>query len=86
MSATKIILKFGHRSYILPASVNVNTLIKSLSGAMEADDNYHDGDYYYTPTEAVKIEIILVDAKFVIDPKRKRIPEKAGPECMGEMV
>jgi hypothetical protein len=86
MSANRTILCLGHRHYLLPASANINLLLKAFSGAVELDDQYHDGEYFYRPLKQVKIEIKFVDPRFVLDGKRKMIPERCGPESMEEML
>ena len=78
----KTILTIGYHHYELPASANVNLILKALSGAVEMEKNWHEGNYYYTPAkDPGALQVKLVDNKFVIDGKRKIIPEHSGPEA-----
>ena len=83
----KTILSIGHNHYLLPASVNVNTLLKTLSGArsLERDWNPVQRDTYKIENE-IEIEIKIVKDEQVKPPKKaKQIPEKSGPEASGDM-
>jgi len=87
MSATKTILTIGYREYLLPASANVNVLLKALAGCVELESRFHDGQQFYFPSKkSITIKIETVDARQVIEGKQIMIPEKCGPEAMGEMV
>jgi hypothetical protein len=79
----KTILSIGYRHYVLPASANVSTIIKNLAGAVEAEEKYHDGKYYYVPKEGIEMNFKVVKPEFVLDGKRRSIPEKCGPESQG---
>lgn len=70
----KTILTIGYNDYILPNSVNVNTLLQSLSKAIPTEKKFHDGNYYYIPGKerSSDLQVSMV--------KRKLIPEKSSVE------
>lgn len=75
----KQIISFDYSEYVLPASVNLNAILKALSSAQRVKSRYHAGNYYYEVQDSPSVEIKLVDEKFIIDPsKRKAIPEVTG--------
>lgn len=75
----KQILSLDYQEFVLPASVNLNAILKALSSSKRAKVRYHDGNYYYEVAGTPAIAIKVVDEKFIIDPsKRKAIPEKTG--------
>ncbi len=79
----KTILRFGYREYLLPDSVNINTLLKSLEKAVELDTRKVGGNYLYVPQkESPELQIHIVDdSKFLDAKKVKQIPETASPDA-----
>lgn len=75
----KQILTIGYREFILPASANVNALLKALSTAKPAEKRMSGDHYCYIIGGNVDIKVELVEDRFVISPSdRKAIPEKTG--------
>jgi hypothetical protein len=84
----KTILEIDHSYYVLPDSANLNTLLKMLGGAKQVTQDYQSGSgFTYTIKGDPRIEVKVVNEKDVLDPKaRKRLPEKASPDCHGPGV
>ena len=84
----KTILTIGHAHYVLPASANVNVIMKALSGAVQVDDRWNDGETFYHPMDrSVRVKAELVQDRFVIDRKKlKRLPQHAGPDANGSAI
>lgn len=75
----KQILRIDHVDLVLPASTNLNALIKALSSAKRADSRYHESQMFYELKGAPDIQIKLVSDDLIIDPtKRKAIPANTG--------
>jgi hypothetical protein len=76
----KQILTIGHQHFVLPATANLNLLLKTLSSAREVEKRWHESTTYWdllTRECAFKVELVKDSA--VIDPaSRKRIPEQTG--------
>jgi hypothetical protein len=92
-----VILQIDGSEYLVPDSVNVNTLLKAIDGFVKVDWDYNRpsngrGDRFYIVGKKPIVEMRLVDKKFVIDPaKQKRlpasrqIPEVTSEHCNGDM-
>ncbi len=82
----RTILTLGYEDYLLPAKANANQLIASLAGAVKLRRKYHDSAEVWLPDGDAKITIAIVKDDSILDTKRKRLPEKSGPEAHGEDI
>lgn len=87
------ILSFNHQHYLVPDSVNVSTLLKSLAGLKRMEYDYkpdargRNRDVYF-PDESrtTELTVKVVGADQVLPPKKtKALPEKASPDAHGDM-
>lgn len=75
----KHILTIGYERFALPASANVNAILKALASAKKVKPRFHSGHEYFEEEGSAEISVRLVDDSFVVDPKKRaRIPEKTG--------
>ena len=79
----KQILEIGYTTLVLPESANLNAILKALGGAKIAETKHGELEEkyveFYHLKGSPKIEIKLVEDRFVIDPnKRKAIPQHTG--------
>lgn len=87
------ILCFRHTYYLVPDSVNVNVLLKSLSLLKEVEHNWetdgrgrHQDLFIRDEDRKFQLSVQIVEAKQVRGPKKpKALPEKAGPDANGDM-
>ena len=83
----KTIIRIGYRDYLLPASANVNLLLKTLGDAVELEVKFIDAQQIYFPCKDHReIEVRVVRDSQVLDGKQKLLKEKAGPDANGDHI
>lgn len=83
------ILSIDHTHFLIPDSVNINTLVKAFEKVKLLKWDYERGGSreWFEVDRAPRIEIKIVPKDQIREPKKaKQIPEKAGPDCNGRMV
>lgn len=85
------ILTLDGSHYLVPESVNLNVLTKTLTQLHKLKWDYERApgskEYYVREVEGPQIKIEITDKKSIREPKKpKQIPETAGPDCNGRMV
>ena len=87
----KTIIRIGYQDYLLPASANVNLLLKTLGDAVELESKleskFLDAQQIYFPCKDHReIEVRVVRDSQVLDGKQKLLKEKAGPDANGDHI
>lgn len=87
------ILSFNHGHYLVPDSVNVSVLLKSLAGLKRMEYDFkpdargrHRDFYKPDDSRTGELAIKVVAADQVLGPKKpKQLPAKASPDANGDM-